>query len=367
VSNAPSRLDPRPAPETDIRPIVARASAGLPLWVLIGGLGLAAILLFSVLDARRRAATAPSTKVRLTDANGIAAPITPLYIPPAPMPILVAPAPPPPVQLVPVVKPMSTPVPVSAPLMFAPPTLMSEPFSQARAQVAAPRTPVDAALVFDGSTALVPTAVDGAATPAGDGPVVVAAIGARASVTRHLPTLIPQGTLISAVLETALDSTRPGPVRALVSRDVRGFDGTRVLISRGSRLIGEYRADLEPGQNRALIMWTRLLRPDGVTIAIGSPVADTLGRVGVRGQVNSHFLERFASALLQSSLIVGENLASRAGNSTIVVATPGATQSLTSPLGSNVQIKPTLRVRQGAAITVFVARDLDFTAVESRR
>jgi type IV secretion system protein VirB10 len=366
VKNAPDRLDPRPELEKDIRPVVARSSTGLPLWVLIGGLGLAAVPLFGVLDARRRNASAPSTKVRLADANGTTAPIPPLYIPPAPIPVVVTPAPLPLIQLVPVVKPSSQPSPpFQSQTLFTPPVTAREPFSPSRAQVATPWTPGDTALVFDGGFSPAPTAADGAATPAADGPV--AAIGARASVTRHLPTVIPQGTLVNAVLETALDSTRPGPVRALVSRGVRGFDGTHVLIPRGSRLIGEYRSDIEPGQNRALVMWTRLIRPDGVTIAIGSPVADTLGRVGVRGQVNSHFLERFASALLQSSLIVGENLASRAGNSTIVVATPGAAQGLTSPLNSSAQIKPTLRVRQGAAITVFVARDLDFTAVESRQ
>jgi type IV secretion system protein VirB10 len=365
MSMPPDSIDPRPSLDRDIRPVVARPSAGLPLWVLIAGMALAAILLFSVLDARRRAVSAPSTKVRLADTNGTAAPITPLYIPP--VPVIVARMPPPPVQIVPVVKPSPAPPPFPSPMMFAQTMPVPAPFISPPPQAAPPHTPGDSALVFDGTVAAAPAAADGPNTPSGDGPVSVAALGARASVTRHLPTLIPQGTLVTAVLETALDSTRPGPVRALVARDVRGFDGTRVLIPRGSRLIGEYRADLEPGQNRALVMWTRLIRPDGVTIAIGSPAADPLGRVGVRGQVNSHFLERFGLALLQSSLVVGENLASRVGNSTIIVATPGVSQGLTSPLTSGAQIKPTLRVRQGAAITVFVARDLDFTAVESRR
>jgi type IV secretion system protein VirB10 len=185
---------------------------------------------------------------------------------------------------------------------------------------------------------------------------------------RNRATTVAQGTLIPAVLESALDSTRPGPARALVQRDVRGFDGATVLIPRGSRLIGEYRADLQPGQNRALVMWTRLVRPDGVTIAIGSPAADPLGRVGIKGKVNSHFFEKFGAAILQSSLDVGVNLASQIGGSPLVVATlPGALQQSTSPLTSGTQIQPTLRVRQGTAISVFVARDLDFTSVESRK
>jgi type IV secretion system protein VirB10 len=186
---------------------------------------------------------------------------------------------------------------------------------------------------------------------------------------RHRPTTVPQGTLIPAVLETALDSTRPGLARALVQRDVRGFDGSKVLIQRGSRLIGEYRADLQPGQNRATVTWTRLVRPDGVTIALGSPAADPLGRVGIKGKVNSHFFERFGSAILQSTLDVGVNLASRIGNSNsaVVVALPGTLQGATSSLTQGQQIQPTLTVKQGTAITVFVARDLDFTSVETKR
>jgi type IV secretion system protein VirB10 len=186
---------------------------------------------------------------------------------------------------------------------------------------------------------------------------------------RNRPTTVPQGTLIPAVLETAFDSTRPGLARALVTRDVRGFDGARVLIPRGSRLTGEYRADLQPGQNRALILWTRLVRPDGVTIAIGSPSGDPLGRVGVRGDVDNHFFQRFGAAILQSALDVGVTLAARAGggDSVSVIGLPGAVRSTPSPFGNAGQIQPTLRVRQGTAVTVFVARDLDFTGVERAR
>jgi type IV secretion system protein VirB10 len=176
---------------------------------------------------------------------------------------------------------------------------------------------------------------------------------------------VAQGTLIPAVLETALDSTRPGLARAIVSRDVRGFDGSRVLIPRGSRLIGEYRSEVAPGQRRALVIWTRLIRPDGVTIAIGSPAGDPLGRGGIRARVNSHFFERFAGAILQSGLDIGVNLASRAGGSTVVVL-PGGAQSLGQIVQPS-QITPTLTVRQGTSISIFVARDLDFTGVENRR
>jgi type IV secretion system protein VirB10 len=176
-------------------------------------------------------------------------------------------------------------------------------------------------------------------------------------------TTIPQGSVIQAVLETALDSTRSGAARAIVSRDVRGFDGTKVLIPRGSRLYGEYKSDVSSGQNRAMIQWTRLMRPDGVTIELDSPSADPLGRAGVQGKVNSHFLARFGGALLQSTLNLGVSLAGRSvGGGTLVLGLPGSSQTI-APTSSE-SIKPTLRVAQGSPVSVFVARDLDFTEVE---
>lgn len=173
--------------------------------------------------------------------------------------------------------------------------------------------------------------------------------------------------MIPAVLETGLDSTRPGHVRALVSRDVRGFDGSRVLIPRGSRLFGEYRADLAPGQNRAFVRWTRLVRPDGVAIDLDSPAADALGRSGVQGRVDTHFVERFGRALLQTTVSVGVALAGRnIGDNGVVVALPGAVQTIPAP-ATGQQIQPTLRVDAGVGVTVFVAQDLTFPAVERLR
>ena len=363
--------DPRTAsPPTgsgpDLRPLVANRSAGLPWWILAGGMVLAAILLFSVLDARRRAATAPATKPRRADMVGLAAPVPQLYIPPLPT-IVERPNP----VAAPVVL---LPIPPPAPVALRPRTIYVPQLAQPSpppiaGPSSAPKTVIDPALVYDGSTGLPGTSVgeSSSAQPSADAATAAAMPGARASVIRHLSTLVPQGSLIPAVLETALDSTRAGPARALVTRDVRGFDGGRILIPRGSRLVGDYRADLEPGQNRALVTWTRLIRPDGVTIAIGSPAGDPLGRVGVRGRVDSHFLERFGAALLQSALQIGVARASQIGGSAVVVALPGTVQTVASPLTGGTPPRPTLRVRQGTTITVLVARDLDFTAVEARK
>jgi type IV secretion system protein VirB10 len=186
----------------------------------------------------------------------------------------------------------------------------------------------------------------------------------RAGTFENPATTIPQGALIQAVLETALDSTRAGSARAIVSRDVRSFDGSRVLIPRGSRLYGEYKSDLSAGQNRALIQWTRLMRPDGVVVALDSPSADPLGRAGVKGKVNSHFFQRFSGAMLQSVLDIGVGLATRSiADGTVLVGLPGSTQSIVAPTAPE-SVRPTLKVAQGTPVSVFVARDLDFTEVE---
>ena len=174
---------------------------------------------------------------------------------------------------------------------------------------------------------------------------------------------IPQGTVIQAVLETALDSTRAGAVRALVQRDVSSFDGTRVLIPRGSRLYGEYEASLQRGQNRALVQWSRLIRPDGVTIALDSPSSDPLGRAGVKGEVDTKFLQRFGGAILQTVLDIGVGLAVNKAADGVIVALPGSTQNV--PITEPDAIQPTLKVKHGTSVSVFVARDLDFSTVES--
>ncbi|MEP9404440.1 TrbI/VirB10 family protein [Sphingomonas silueang] len=358
--------DPRAIAARDIRPVVARKSGKASPWVFGGVAALGAILLFATLDGRRRALTAPTTRPAASDlVAGTAAPPQ-LYVPPAPIPV------PPPVVVRPLAVPAPTPTP-AAPVVRAPiPIVSVAPTTPATTQPLPERRPERQ----PGGPALVYDASNGEAAPVttgttGGAPTSVQAVGGGSARTRAARlagqrSTVPQGTLIPAVLETALDSTRPGQARALVSRDVRGFDGSRVLIPRGSRLYGEYRADLAPGQNRALVQWTRLVRPDGVTIAIDSPAADALGRAGIRGKVDSHFLERFGGALLQSSLDLGVSLATQSLGNGSVILLPRGGGALGGAVNPAQQVRPTLTVRQGTRVTVFVARDLDFASVDGR-
>ena len=174
--------------------------------------------------------------------------------------------------------------------------------------------------------------------------------------------MVAQGTIIPAVLETALNSDLPGYARALVSQDVRSFDGRHVLIPRGSRLIGEYKSALQTGQTRAFIIWTRVLRPDGLSVQLGSPVTDQLGQAGLAGKVDRHFMERYGSAMLLS-VVGGAASALGGGSNTLVIGTSTeATSAASVALQNQMKIPPTIRVPQGSPIQVFVARDLDFSA-----
>jgi type IV secretion system protein VirB10 len=174
-------------------------------------------------------------------------------------------------------------------------------------------------------------------------------------------TTVTQGTLIPAVLETAIDTDVPGFVRAIVSTDVKSFDGRTVLLPRSSRLIGQYKSGLSAGQKRAYVIWTRVIRPDGVSVDLGSPAIAFGGETGLAGKVNSHFFERFGSGMLLSVL---GGLPSLIGNNSSVIVGGGGSSAASAAVTQGGQVGPTIRVRQGQPIRVFTAKDLDFSKVK---
>lgn len=173
-----------------------------------------------------------------------------------------------------------------------------------------------------------------------------------------------QGEVIPAVLDTALNSDLPGYARGTVTRDVRGFDGLKILVPRGSRLIGQYRSGVALGQSRAFLIWTRLIRPDGATITLAAPATDGLGRGGLTGDVDNHFFERFGNGILLSLLNIGGNAITDSGDTNIVIASgqSGRDGPGVAP-GFGTNIGPTVSVPQGTPVRVFVNQDLDFSAV----
>jgi type IV secretion system protein VirB10 len=183
---------------------------------------------------------------------------------------------------------------------------------------------------------------------------------ARAQRPGNLSTTIVEGTLIPAVLETALNSNLPGNARAIVSRDVRSFDGSAVLVPRGSRLIGQYRTAASTGQDRVFIVWSRLVRPDGVSIELASPAADAAGAAGVAGEVDRRFFARFGSALLLSVVGALPALADGSSSTVVIGSNTQAQSAAGQALQSDARIAPTIRVPIGTPIQVFTTRDLSF-------
>jgi type IV secretion system protein VirB10 len=301
----------------------------------------------------------------------------------------VAPAPPPPPDLLAAeaeargYAPPSAPAPSSAPAFVIPaaaaPTPSPSPSDAAALGRKAPALVVD---LGDGpgepaaAPAAGPAAGKTAAAGAAPGPSGLNAdeqfaerVSAsepersRATQLRNTQQTIPQGAMIPGVLETALDSDLPGYTRAVVSRDVRGFDGSVILVPRGSRVIGQYKSAVSQGQSRAFVIWTRIIRPDGASIQIASSGTDPLGRAGLEGSVNRHFFEQFGGAVMLSVINAGLNNLSRTPSTEVVIGSSTQATALGASALLPAAISPTIKVPQGAPIRIFVARDLDFSSV----
>ena len=128
--------------------------------------------------------------------------------------------------------------------------------------------------------------------------------GSRAGTLGNRDFIVAMGTSIPCVLETALASDQPGFTSCVINRDVLSDNGRVVLMEKGTQVVGEYRGGLQRGQNRLFVLWNRAKTPKGVIVTLASPATDALGRAGVDGYVDTHWWERFGSALLLS--IVGD-------------------------------------------------------------
>lgn len=233
---------------------------------------------------------------------------------------------------------------------------------------ASPTLTYDASAAATGASAAQPPAASaagstGPASPAlsGSAAAFAASVGvggaaAQATQLANPSTTVTKGTLVPAVLETAINTDVPGYVRAVVSQDVRSFDGTNVLIPRSSRLIGQYQSGVQQGQKRAYVIWEEVITPDGVVVRIGSPAVAFDGTTGLEGKVNSHFFKRFGSAMLLS--VIGGFGAAVSGGTSVILG--GAQQSI-----PDADISPTIRVKMGEPVRVFVSRNLDFSTVSN--
>ena len=186
----------------------------------------------------------------------------------------------------------------------------------------------------------------------------------QAEVIANPSNTVIQGTMIQAVMETALDSSLPGQTRAIISEDIFSYDGSRLLIPRGSRLIGRYRSGIEIAQKRVTIAWDRIVLPNNQTVQISSFGGDELGRSGVTGFVDTRFDERFGSAALISIISAAPSVAAaQVEDETTADVLEDVGDDLAdatdSVIGEYLSIGPVIYVDQGARVTVMVDRDLE--------
>ncbi len=173
------------------------------------------------------------------------------------------------------------------------------------------------------------------------------------------------GSVIPAALVTALNSDLPGSVIAQVTSNVYdSVSGDYLLIPQGSRLIGEYRAAPSYGDRRLLLVWNRLIFPNGWSISLrGMQGADPSGASGVRDRTDNH-LGRLAGAVALSAIVsvVADNAEDDDENSfSQSVGDAAAAEAARTGgriIDRELQVRPTLRVRAGASVRVLVTRDI---------
>ena len=180
--------------------------------------------------------------------------------------------------------------------------------------------------------------------------------------------VVQAGNIISAALVTGIRSDLPGQITAQVTENV--FDsptGRFLLVPQGTRLIGIYDSQVAFGQSRVLLVWTRLIMPNGRSIVLErQPGADTAGYAGLEDEVDNHWGALFKAALLSTLLGVGSELGSTTGtgsnNDVITALRRGSSDSLNQTgqkvVQRNLDIQPTLTIRPGFPVRVIVNRDL---------
>jgi type IV secretion system protein TrbI len=179
------------------------------------------------------------------------------------------------------------------------------------------------------------------------------------------PHVVQAGAVIAAALITGLRSDLPGQVTAQVTEHVYdGPTGRTLLIPQGSRLIGQYDAQVSFGQSRALLVWTRLIMPNGRSIVLErQPGADAAGFAGLEDGVDNHWGQILRAAAISTLLAVGTEAGAGDEESELVRAIRrGSSDSISQTgrqlVGRSLNVQPTITVRPGFPVRVILTRDL---------
>lgn len=179
------------------------------------------------------------------------------------------------------------------------------------------------------------------------------------------PWTLQAGSVIAASLITGLNSDLPGLVTAQVTENVYdSVTGRSLLIPQGSRLVGSYDSLVTFGQSRALVIWQRIILPDGSSIRINNvPATDTQGYAGLADKIDRHTWQLLKGVALSTLLGVGTELSFGSSESDLVRAIRESTQQGGARAGDQLvakglNIQPTVRIRPGWPLRVIVHKDI---------
>jgi type IV secretion system protein TrbI len=178
------------------------------------------------------------------------------------------------------------------------------------------------------------------------------------------PNVLQAGSIIPAALITGIRSDLPGLVTAQVTQNVYdSLTGRVVLIPQGSRIIGDYDADITFGQSRVLLAWNRVILPDGRSIVLErQPASDPRGFAGLQDGTDYHWGGILRAALVSTLLGVGGELGSGSDGNVARAIRRGSQDSINRAgeqiVSRELNVRPTLTIRPGFPVRVLVTRDI---------
>lgn len=196
----------------------------------------------------------------------------------------------------------------------------------------------------------------------------------------NLEHTIPAGKIIEGTLAQAINSESTGTISAIISKDVYGETGNKILIPKGSRAYGSYATTETKVQRRLLLTFTKIIRPDGIVITMTGDGYDQSGKKGVEGDIDTRYGELFKNSLLYSFATLGTALAIEklTGVKESTKITSGGTTITNSPTttamtsvvdtASNIaekmtdgltdELDPIVSIPQGVIIKIISAQDI---------
>ena len=202
----------------------------------------------------------------------------------------------------------------------------------------------------------------------------------RASFINSPDSLLVRGTYIRCILETRIITDYPGFASCIVTEPVYSINGRNLLLPKGTKVSGAYQG--QPFGPRMAVVWDRITTPTGIDVSIASPGVDNLGSAGHPGDYDGHWASKISSALMISLISDAFKYAAAKNGPETTTVTDGGTV-ITQPFESNtaktverlaqdalnkaIARPPTVTINQGTMLNIYVAEDVDFSAVVGSR